>query len=689
MPRKEKRDCRPGRPRPPRGGLPALESLETRLMPSLTFQFANGIGAVGNGSVDVESNSVVNDSSGNVYVTGSLQGTADFDPGSGTTNLSSAGNRDVFLAKFNQAGALVWAKDLPGLTAQSVAQGAAIAVDSSGNVIVAGTFTGTVNFDPNSGSTTFTSALGGNDVFIAKYDPNGNLLWAQNVGGTAGALDEGYALAVDTSGNIALAGSFQNTAIFGTTTLTAGGTFEAFVAKLNSSGQFLWAKSTTGSGSSVVQANGVTFDGSGNVISTGFFAGTVDFNTGSAVTTLPYSGSEDIYVQKLDANGNFVWAESFGSPDIDQGQGIAADASGNLYITGTFSDTVDFNPAAGAAANLTAGGFEDAFLLQLNSSGQFGWAKDLAVTGFNAARGTGVGLDGSGHVFVAGYYQGALTLDPIASGASLTSAGDFDVFVGEYSTAGTFVAGQSAGGANFDAEFGIGVNSSGQVAIAGRYSGPAPFGTISLPSQPNKSIFIAQLTGATTGTNGSAPPAPGTPVLEAASDTGLSNSDDITNLTTLVLDENTVSAPGNTVQLLRDGVVVASRVGSGALTDPGPIADGVHVYTAQQVDTSGRTSPVSAGLSVTVDTKAPSAPAALVLNPADDSGVKGDNITNVKQPRLTGTADGNALMQLLDSFGDVLGATTTAANGSYTFTGSRPPVRRRGSVSGPRGRRRR
>ena len=233
----------------------------------------------------------------------------------------------------------------------------------------------------------------------------------------------------------------------------------------------------------------------------------------------------------------------------------------------------------------------------------------------------------------------------------------------EYDTSGNFVAAQSAGGPNFETDFGIGVNSAGQVAIAGRYSGPAAFGTTTLPAF-QKSIFIAQLASATA----AAPPAPGAPVLESASDTGLSQSDRITNVKTLVLDENIVSASTNLVQLLRDGVVVGSRIGAGPITDSGPVPDGVHTYSAQQTDGTGLVSASSPGVSVTVITTTPATPAAPTLNPADDSGVVGDGITNVKQPRIIGTADPNTQIQLLDSFGNVLTTAATVSNGSYTLT---------------------
>jgi hypothetical protein len=632
-----------------------VEALEARRLPSLSVLFADGVGVSGTGSADVESNAVAEDASGKVYVTGSLVGTANFNPG-GTTNLTSAGSRDVFLAKYAKSGALVWAKDLPGANASTVAQGAAIVVDTSGNVTIAGTFTGTVNFDPNGGTTSATAA-GRNDVFVARYAANGNLVWAKDIPGSSGSYDQAYSLALDGSGDVAVAGSFQGTATFGTTTLTAGGYFDSFVAVLNPSGQFTWASGTSGSGSSNAQAAGVTYDGSGDVISTGLYSGTVNFNPGPGATNLTSAGSNDVFVQKLDPTGKLVWAEGFGSYDVDQGNGVAADSAGNVYVTGMFADTVNFNPGPGTN-NLTAGGLFDGFLLKLNSAGQYVWADDFALSNYRSAQPTGVGLDGLGHVVVAGLYQGTMTFP---GGSSLTSAGDFDAFAAAFDTSGNYVAGRSLGGANFDAASGVGVNANGLVAVTGRYTGPATFGTTALPTFPGKSIFIAQL-------QGPAPPppsAPPAPALEPGSDTGASQSDGITKDQVLTFDVGTVPS-GNTVELLRDGSVVATRTGPGPVTDPGPVPEGRHGYTAIQIDSNSQSSPASATTTVVVDITPPATPARPTLLAQDDSGTLGDGITNVNMPRLTGTTEAGATVQLLSGPGTVIGTITAGSNGAYT-----------------------
>jgi hypothetical protein len=625
--------------------------------------FADAVGVTGSGAVDLQANAVANDASGNVTVTGSLVGTANFAQGSLTTNVSSSGGRDVYLARYNKSGALVWAVDLPSNGAASVAQGSAVVVDPSGNTTLTGTFTGTVNFDPSgpNASATF-SAPGRNDAFVARYDPIGRLVWARDFASGAGMQGGGYAVAADASGNVAVAGSFQGTATFGATTLTAAGTTEGFVAKLDPSGNILWVAKTTGSGSSTAQVSGVAIDASGNVVETGFYAGSVNFNPGPGATTLTAVGSRDAFVARLTPTGSLAWAKGYGSPDVDQGNAVVADSSGNVYITGFFSGPINFDPGA-SNTTLSPGGFYDGFLLKLTAAGQFSWAKDLAVTGYNSAQGTGVGVDGAGNVYVGGFFMGQLTLDPTASGATLTSAGSYDSFIAAYGSLGGFGYARSDGGSNYDAASGLSVNASGQVAFAGRYSGPAAFAGTTLPAMTNRSLFVAEMA---SNQNVTAPPAPAPPALEAASDTGLSSSDGITNLRSITLDVGGVSAPTNTVQLLRDGAVVASCTGGGALTDPGPVPDGTHTYTAVQVN-GGLTSPASVGTKVTVITSTLPTPAAPVLLASDDSGVQGDNVTSVRSPHLTGTAAAGSLAQLLDSSGNVVASTVVASSGSFSL----------------------
>ncbi|HWE35155.1 MAG TPA: hypothetical protein VG406_01180, partial [Isosphaeraceae bacterium] len=531
---------------------------------------------------DIKSNAVADDAQGDFFVTGSFLGTANFAPAPATANLTTTGSRDPFVAKYTKAGALVWAEHLKGSDSSAVAQGSAIAVDGAGDVYLAGTFTGTFNFDPGTGNTSITANA--NDIFVEKLDPNGNLLWVQDVPTTTLSYNAPYGLALDGAGNAYVSGSFEDQAEFGATTLTSGGGFDAFVAKFDAStGGVDWAEGTTGTGYSSAIFKGVAIDGSGNVLLTGYYAGTVDLDpTGGVATDSSDGGTQDIVVEKLDGGtGALSWAETIGGSDVDMGNAVAGDAAGNIYVTGTFSGPVDFDPGQGVTT-LTSVGYNDTFLMKLSASGQLSWAEDLAgTTATSSGNGLGLALDGNGQVLVAGDFLGGIQLDPSGQTPGTTAAGSFDAFVAEYDDGnGGYLGGQSAGGTNLDIASGVAANAAGNVAVTGSYYGPANFAGTSLPEVGKQSIFLAQWTIPAA----AAPPsAPSTPVLEAGSDTGASHSDDITAATTLVLDVNTAVAT-DTVELLRDGVVVGTRTGPGPITDPGPVPAGTHGYTAIQVD---------------------------------------------------------------------------------------------------------
>ena len=338
----------------------------SKLDSSGNFVWAKGLG----GTAADESNSIAVDSSGNVYTTGSFFSTADFDPGAGTTNLTSAGGAEVFVSKLDSSGNFVWAKGLGGI---STDEGYSIGVDSSGNVYTTGYFNGTVDFDPGAGVTDLTSA-GGNDSFVLKLDSLGNFVWAKGLGGTA--ADSGRSIAVDSSGNVYTAGYFIGRADFdpgaGQANLTSasgsGGTDrDVFVSKLDSSGNFVWAKGLGGTAAD--ESNSIAVDSSGNVYTTGFFNGIADFDPGAGEANLTSAGGNDSFISKLDSSGNFVWAKRLGGTSSDSGRSIAVDSSGNVYTTGNFQGTVDFDPGAGEA-NLTSFGSNDVFVLKLTPSGE-------------------------------------------------------------------------------------------------------------------------------------------------------------------------------------------------------------------------------------------------------------------------------------------------------------------------------
>lgn len=301
------------------------------------------------------------DASGNVYTTGIMNGTVDFDPGPGAYNLTGAGGGDIFVCKLDALGNFGWAKSIDGAGGDT---GTALAVDAAGNVYTTGYFQGTVDFDPGAGVQNLTS-VDDRDIFISKLDASGNYMWAKSLGG--GNYDVGYGIAVDGSGNVYTTGFFQGTADFdpgpGTQNLVSSGLADIFISKLDATGNFVWAKKMGGTGSD--DGYGITLDASGNVYVTGFFEGTADFDPDVSNYNLVSNGGYDIFTTKINSSGSMVWARNIGGVGYDYGKSIAVDASGFVYLTGYFKETVDFDPGTNTENLVSAGDF-DSYIIKFS-----------------------------------------------------------------------------------------------------------------------------------------------------------------------------------------------------------------------------------------------------------------------------------------------------------------------------------
>ncbi|WP_395047208.1 SBBP repeat-containing protein [Flavobacterium sp.] len=304
------------------------------------------------------------DSTGNIYTVGNFQGTADFDPNAGVSNLTSAGAQDIFITKLDTTGNLVWAKAMGGTGNEN---GQSISTDIAGNVYTTGYFQGTADFDPNAGVFNLTFA-GVQDIFVTKLDATGNLVWAKAIGGTGN--ENGQSISTDTAGNVYTIGSFAGTVDFdpnvGVSNFTSAGSNDIFVTKLDAAGNLVWAKIM--GGTSTDNGSGISTDAAGNVYITGYFMGIADFDPNAGVSNFTSTGDIDIFVSKLDAAGNLIWAKAMGGTNTDISHSISKDAAGNVYTTGTFLGTVDFDPNVGVS-NFTSAGSQDIFVHKMSASG--------------------------------------------------------------------------------------------------------------------------------------------------------------------------------------------------------------------------------------------------------------------------------------------------------------------------------
>lgn len=446
------------------------------------------------GKLEENVRGLVTDAAGNVYITGGFRDTADFDPGPGTYNLVAQGSMDIFVAKLNAAGQLVWAIQVgSGATGTSIEMGSTITLDPFGHVLIGGSFADVADFDPGPGVFNLTSNGGQSDAFVLKLDTAGNFKWAVSIGNTG--ADGTRGIVSDTAGNVYVTGRFDGTVDFDPGTpqffLSAAVSTDAFVLKLDSAGKFVWATqyNTTGlsaegldilldneghvyvgGGGTIVpgtssggfiwkldnsgtplwtyiingifndHTQGIAFDPAGYVYAVGWFADVVDFDQGAGQALLTCVGVRDMYVLKVDTAGNFVWVKGVGAARTDEARGISLDSRGNVFVTGAFNDTVDFDPGPGVA-NLVSNGGNDPFILKLDSAGNYQWAFSVgSVAG--TEWGQNVTIDAHGTVHFLGNFHNTIDAEPGAGVTNLVSNGGSDVFliklVCNDTTTGTF-----------------------------------------------------------------------------------------------------------------------------------------------------------------------------------------------------------------------------------------------------------
>ncbi len=318
------------------------------------------------GPLDDFAQGVGTDDSGNVFVTGGFQGTAvDFNPGEVVAPLTSAGGLDAFVWKLDAAGNYVNAFRVGSSGADSGRS--SIALDSSGNLYLAGYFNGTVDFDPGAGTTNLISA-GGNDAFVAAYNSAGALLWAQRGGGTGD--DSALGLTRDAAGNVLVAGTYTAGDTFGGTAVPlpfAGGIGDTFVWKLTGTGTTAWVDGVGGAGYDYAQ--GIATDAAGNVYAGVLFSDTADFDPGPRQYLLGGAGlGYQSAVLQLTPSGLFGYARKYGGTNTFPGS-LSVDEAGNVYASGEFTGTaIDFDPTSGgdsARTSSNAGNASAAYLAKI------------------------------------------------------------------------------------------------------------------------------------------------------------------------------------------------------------------------------------------------------------------------------------------------------------------------------------
>ncbi len=407
---------------------------------------------------------VAADAAGNAVVAGRVAGQAAL----AGAAPAPAGDLDAAVAGFDPDGRLLWLRR-PGGVGRDTARD--VAIDANGNALVTGFFRDTGTF----GGATADSA-GHRDMFVAKYDPAGQLVWLRRAGGPL--IDEGRGVAADGTGNVFVTGGFEGQAGFADDlTVTADDGGQAFVAKYDSGGTPLWVRQV--GGNKRAWGNTVATDSAGNVVIGGAFAEKA--TVGDA--TLASAGDLDIFLAKYDPDGNPIWARSGGGPNRDMAYSVTVDLADNVLVAGKFHRMANFD-----AVQLNSVGGKDAFLAKYAPDGTLVWAVSIGSRGDDAAH--GVTTDDSGNVLLTGTFRDRMTV----GGTTLTAAGGDDIFVAVFGANGTPLWARSFGGPDDDNGFGIAADGRGGAYVTGSFTKSADFGGLPLRSAGSEDLFIANVT---------------------------------------------------------------------------------------------------------------------------------------------------------------------------------------------------
>lgn len=358
--------------------------------------------------------SVSTDLNGNAIVTGTFASSS-ITFGSFTLTNNSAGNEDIFVVKYDTNGNVLWAKNAGGAISDQVHS---ISVDTMGNSFVTGDFlSATMAF----GST----IIPGPGMFIAKYDPMGNILWAKSVLSTNGLRNIGLSVSADKTGNAFVTGEFKSsTIIFDNDTLSNAsnnGNRDIFLVKYDGVGNVLWAKNAIG-GLLDESSFSVSTDPAGNAFITGYFASDTLFF--DAIMLTNNNGlNQQAFIAKYEPNGNAIWARSGHSNNAATGYSISADVNGNIYVTGTFNDTIVFGSTILILPWTPPGPM---FLLKCDPNGDILCAWDNESGGYAQ---NAVSADRFGNADCVGNFSN----NPFVVGSdTFALTGQVNVFVGKY-----------------------------------------------------------------------------------------------------------------------------------------------------------------------------------------------------------------------------------------------------------------
>lgn len=432
---------------------------------SQQYQFAKSVGGTG----FENAMGIALDSNKNIIVCGYFAGTADFNPSStASDSLTSAGFNDVFLAKYDSSGNYLWAINIGGPNDEFTYSDPL--VDAAGNIYVCGQYSAGCDFNPDVAAQLILLNNGSFDGFIAKYNSSGNLLWAGAVGGVVD--DQVYRLDMDNQRNILFGGSFDSTADLNASgnvqLFSSIGQSDFFFGKIDSTGNLKWVNALGGFQDD--NLNNITHDAFNNVVITGTFVDSADFNPDTTLSNVVTGNSSGAYLAKYDSSGNYLWAFPIENAIPF---GLSCDTSNSILTCGEFSGAADFNPGATINQLVSSSNSFDVYFAKYDTAGNYVFAKKAGGTNTDNAYAIREMSDAT--LLVAGYFFGTADFNPGTATNNLTANGFGDMFVAHYDNAGNYINAFRCGGAGFDFVRNFACDADDNFFIAGGYEQTVDF----------------------------------------------------------------------------------------------------------------------------------------------------------------------------------------------------------------------
>ncbi len=423
----------------------------SNLVEAQSAQYQWGFKVGNNSTLGERPTKITVDSNGDIYTAGYYQDVADFNPNGVATNLSGI-STECYVAKYNSAGVLVWAKNIGMANLQ---EGTGLTVQNN-QLILVGNYGngGGIDLDPGPG-TVLTPTVNNNGMFISKFDLNGNFIWGNGFACFSKPVIEG--VKIDNANNIVVCGNFQYTIDFDPSASTASLTatsYDGFIAKYDSNGNYLWAMKIGTADNDLV--NDLCIDLNNNIYCTGSYMGTVNFNPLGTTTNLTSNvGVANAFVAKYGANGVLKWANAIGSTSTDIGRSIQFDKLGNIIYAGVFGGVVDFDAGSGVTSLTANTANRGIFISKIDTANNFVWAKDFGGTLTDDI--SEIAIDSSNQIIATGMMSPGMNFSPSGT-FNVTSKGSSDAYIAKYSKTGALVWAYPIGGSATDWGISLDVN---------------------------------------------------------------------------------------------------------------------------------------------------------------------------------------------------------------------------------------